>query len=721
MLNLTKLKSMKTIKLSLSILMLAAISFASSAQSVARAGDWCGTDQHTEELRAKNPQLFQQNLLLEEYILKHRDEIKQLAKNNAHNKAFVYTIPIVFHVITNNGQGNVTKADIEDQVNRLNLDYQKLNSDTSNITSVFKPFVADIQVQFRLAHIDPNGNCTEGITRDESPLSVDAGNAVKAVNYWDSKKYFNVWTVVSIAGGSGNGIIAGYAQFPGSGINSTYGVVINSSFVNGSSRTLTHEIGHCMGLYHTFQSGCGGSCASSGDFICDTPPAATSSFTCNHSENTCSNDASGPDPFGTDVVDQIENYMSYNGCQYMFTLEQRDRMQFYLNSTSVSTGLNQLTTASNLAVTGTANPYTAVTCAPIADFTYDKQLICEGGSVTFTDNSYNAIPTAWNWSFSGGTPATSNASNPTITYNTAGVYSVTSQPSTTAGTGNITKNNIITVNSLTATYSGVLVDGFEIASNFTNDWVVVDPTGGAVFNRTTTAAATGIASVRIRNFYTSTSGEVDELISPSYNLSTIGNPSLKFKLAFARKSSTSSDRLLVWYSLNCGETWTLKLPLVGSSLATTPILKNTFWIPTASDWVTKTIDLSAISTATNVRFKFAFQSGGGNNLYLDDINIDGTTSVNDVFGNIGSFNVYPNPSPNGSATISFNLTKNVSSLKITVRDILGKEVTNVINNQAFAAGQYTLSIDKTHKLQSGVYFVQFNADNNTKVLKLIVQ
>ena len=85
------------------------------------------------------------------------------------------------------------------------------------------------------------------------------------------------------------------------------------------------------------------------------------------------------------------------------------------------------------------------------------------------------------------------------------------------------------------------------------------------------------------------------------------------------------------------------------------------------------------------------------------------------------FNVYPNPSPNGSATISFNLTKNVTSLKITLRDILGKEISNIINDKSFATGKYNLSIDKTHKLQPGIYFVQFNADNSTKVLKLIVQ
>ncbi|HRP60405.1 MAG TPA: M43 family zinc metalloprotease [Vicingus sp.] len=115
---------------------------------------------------------------------------------------------------------------------------------------------------------------------------------------------------------------------------------MDNSFLSG--RTLTHEIGHCFNLYHTFQSGCGSNCGSSGDLCCDTPPVSTSSGSCNTSENTCSNDANGADPYGTDVLDQIENYMSYNSCQNMFSLDQKTRMMAVLNSTNTTTGLAQL-------------------------------------------------------------------------------------------------------------------------------------------------------------------------------------------------------------------------------------------------------------------------------------------------------------------------------------------------------------------------------------------
>ena len=119
------------------------------------------------------------------------------------------------------------------------------------------------------------------------------------------------------------------------------------------------------------------------------------------------------------------------------------------------------------------------------------------------------------------------------------------------------------------------------------------------------------------------------------------------------------------------------------------------------------------------RFKFEFKSGGGNNIYIDDINIGGAVGVAG-FSNVANFKIYPNPT-NSSAQISFNLVKDVKALSIKVRNAVGQEITSVINQQAFNAGTYNLKIDEERKLASGIYFVEFNADNNIKVQKLIVQ
>jgi PKD repeat protein len=708
---------MTSIKLTFLMFAVVLLSVNIQAQT-SRSGNWCATDQQTQLLYNQNPALIQQNALIEQFILDNKNKIKSSINNK---QAINFIIPVVWHVVTYNGAGALSKADIDDQMLTINEDFQRLNSDASSTRALFLPYAADIQVEFRLAHLDPNGNCTEGIVRVESPLtnSCVPRDDVKAVSYWDSKKYFNIWSVASIDPQGSPGSILGYGQFPTSGINSTYGVVIDNDNVNRIDRTLTHEIGHNLGLWHTFQDGCTGDCSTSGDKCCDTPPSIAATYGCNTNQNTCNTDYQGPDPWGgVDVVDQIENYMSYDMCQNMFSQDQKVRMEFYLNSTSVSTGLNQLTTSANLAFTGTNDPYGPADCAPIADFSYDKELICEGSSVSFTDESYNAIPTGWNWTFTGGNPTSSSSANPTIVYNTPGIYSVTHQPSTSVGSDVITKSNIITVSSLTADYSGPIIDGFENTTQFNNDWIIENGTDPYNWESFSGAAATGTKSIRILNYYTTTS-DVDYIISPSFDLSASSNKNVKFKVAFAKKASGNTDRLMIYYSLDCGGTWMLKLPVTTSTLVTAPIHSNGF-VPTSSEWVEKTMDFTAQGSSTNIRFKFQFEAGGGNNIYLDDINIGGATGIDDLLDNIGSFNVYPNPT-NSSAIVSFNLNKDVKNLSVKLRDVLGNEVANVVNNQSFTIGKYTLKIDEGEKLSSGVYLVEFNADNNIKTQKLIVQ
>ena len=517
---------------------------------------------------------------------------------------------------------------------------------------------------------------------------------------WNTTKYLNIWVGQTMASGSG-----GWSYYPGTAPSqSQEGIVIRSAQMGNS---ITHEVGHFLNLPHTWGSsndpGLGSNCGMD-DNVGDTPNTIGSSG-CNTAQVTCGN------------LDNVQNYMDYSSCSRMFTEGQKSRMWSALNSGFGSR--NTLWTNSNLIATGTNDPYNPPICSPIADFSYDKEFICEGGTVTFTDDSYNAIPTLWNWIFTGGTPNTSGVANPTITYNTAGVYSVTHQPGTSAGSGSATKTNIITVSSLTADYIGPIIDGFENTTQFGNDWLVYNGGGSQTWANNSSAATTGIRSVRVRNYFTGDDGDVEELISPSFDISGTTVKTMTFKQAYAKKSSADTDKLLVYYSIDCGSSWQLKLPLTVNSLTTAPNHSNVF-VPTSSEWMQRSINLSTIGTETNVRFKFQFTSGGGNDIYIDDINIgDFSIGLND-FSNIASFNVFPNPT-NSSAQISFNLTKDVDNLSIIVRNAVGQEVTRVINGQSFNSGSYTLKIDEQRKLPSGIYFVEFNADDNIKVQKLIVQ
>lgn len=692
-----------------------------------RSGNWCSTDEQTQILEQNDPNIIQQRADFENYILNFKETYDPIAKKVA------IIIPVVVHNITHDGGiGYVSKATIDAAIDRLNLDFKRLNADAVNTRAIFQPYVASLDIEFRLARKTPNGSCTEGIVRAESPYSFNtstsAAENVKAVSYWDSKKYFNIWVIDEIQANPDGSFVAGYAQFPTSGINATYGVVIVNQSFGASERVLTHEVGHCFNLSHPWHSpsgiiGCGSSCATSGDNVCDTPPTINSSFSCDFNENTCSNDNNGGSPYGADVIDQIENYMSYNACQNMFTLGQKTRMMATLNSTSTSIGLAQLWASSNLAFTGTADPYeTTPICIPWgADFSYNKQYLCEGGSVTYSDlNTYNATPTLWSWTFTGGTPNSSTIASPVITYSTAGTYGATYSPGTTAGyyTPAVSKNNIITVSTIAAQFTLPFIESMENTTNFNNDWTINTLSGNG-WQNVTTAAYTGSRSLKINNL-TNTINDVSEAISSSLDLTSMSNLVMTFKLAYAKKIAGGNDQLIIYSSIDCGASWQIVTIKSASTMSSAPATNTAFTPSGITQWKNQTVTISSgLAAQTNVRFKFYFKSNGGNNVYLDDINIDGTVGIDEP-KLVNNLTIFPNPTSE-SAALSFNLINEVKSLKITLRDVLGNEVTKIINGQSFAAGRYSLSIDQNKKLASGLYFIEFNADNKISVEKLIIR
>ena len=100
-----------------------------------------------------------------------RDELEAFTSQfTSSNERVLKVIPIVFHVIHNYGSENIAKSQIEDAVRIINEDYQLLNPDQNDIIPAFSSIVANVGLEFRLAQLDPNGNCTDGITRTVSPL-----------------------------------------------------------------------------------------------------------------------------------------------------------------------------------------------------------------------------------------------------------------------------------------------------------------------------------------------------------------------------------------------------------------------------------------------------------------------------------------------------------------------------------------------------------------------
>lgn len=325
----------------------------------------CATDEVRAQQVAQDPHMKQ----VEEEANKTLAAFAQSSGPYAKAGGIIY-IPVVFHVIHNDSLENISQAQIMDQIRILNEDFRKVVG-TPGFSS--DPAATDMKIEFRLAQYDPNGKKSDGINRIKSTMTNNANNSVKALSYWNSDKYLNIWVVKTIDLGntSTEGIVLGYAQFPWDKASkpTTDGVVVRSDQIgvigtgkiSQGGRTLTHEVGHWLGLFHTFQGGCAGAtasnCASGGDMICDTPPVSQSSSGCAEGQNSCHNDS-------PDLPDMIRNYMDYSdgSCMNTYTAGQKNRvyasMQQYRN-TIYGNGTNNVAYAGIDPATGNYKPVTA--------------------------------------------------------------------------------------------------------------------------------------------------------------------------------------------------------------------------------------------------------------------------------------------------------------------------------------------------------------------------
>ncbi len=232
----------------------------------------------------------------------------------------IYEIPVVVHILEHtNGDGQISDALVHSQIDVLNEDFRAL-AGTPGAPGY------DVGIEFVLAATDPLGNPTTGITRDVNDTWFGDGGSYWTTLAWDTSKYMNIYT--NQAGGN-LGYVPNLPQGGLAGNSVDRVVVLWSAFGRNSSggppydqgRTLTHEVGHYLGLEHTFTGGCAAaappSCYSSGDLICDTNSEAASNFGCPGGAASC----------GTS--DPIENYMDYSDdtCMDQFTNEQSHRMR----------------------------------------------------------------------------------------------------------------------------------------------------------------------------------------------------------------------------------------------------------------------------------------------------------------------------------------------------------------------------------------------------------
>jgi PKD repeat protein len=361
--------------------------------------------------------------------------------------------------------------------------------------------------------------------------------------------------------------------------------------------------------------------------------------------------------------------------------------------------------------------YTPGDAPPQASFTSNLRVICVGDSIQFTDLSYNAAP-GWNWNFEGGSPVNSDMRDPVVYYYEPGVYQVSLNVSNANGESEASEVQYIVVLS-----NGDVTPYFESFESFddllSNLWVAVDNNNDITWELNNSVGIESNQSIWIDNMNNIT-GRIDEIHSPSFDLTGAGAATLSFKVAYAQRNLLNDDRLRVFISNDCGNSWSLRAQLRGTiDLPSAPLTESAFVPQNAEEW--KQVVVSNFSTsyfAPNFRFKLQFTNDNGNNIFVDDINLTiSPVSVNDLEASSLQFELYPNPARTHTELV-FNLqeTENIS---FAILDTKG----SLIHEKQLGklqAGTHRVQI-KTGDFAAGIYMVKLQSPRHQQTLKLFVE
>jgi Pregnancy-associated plasma protein-A/Secretion system C-terminal sorting domain len=681
----------------------------------------CATMVNLEAHFKKDPSLkarFNQQLQLFNKTMEQRAARQAGTNNNAGEKEnAVYTIPVVFHIVLTN-PSVVTDAQIAAQLDVINKDYAGTNTDAANLPDYFKPIFGKSSIRFCLAQRTPDGDVTTGIDRVVTTLTSfsPSDNAVKhtgtgGADIWDGSRYLNVWVCPL------SNSLLGYGTFPNDGVPDEQGVVMEYGSLPGGrltnyngGKTLTHEIGHYLNLFHTWGDD-NGACDGS-DFVDDTPNQADASSGCatGVKKDSCT-------PAGNGVLYQDYMDYSYDQCLILFTAMQADRMQTAL-----------LTYRSSLTVSdGCTPPQLKNTDAQLRTILAPEKRICNSsftpvvtiwnkGVQTLTSLVIktiidNGTPVSYNWTGTLNSLATANI---TLTAATVAPGIHTVKIFTAAPNGATDENNGNDTLTTTVQYFDAVTsvkESFEGTAFPPAGWDIVNTDKLITWKKATGIAKTGNASIVINNFEDQILNQQDYLRLPECNFVNVDSAFLTFQLAAATYTAVSTagnnwDTLEVLISKDCGATYTSVYKKWGPNLVTVSGERTSAFVPGNTEWRRDSINLTAYSNAGKVLIAFRNTNGFENNIYLDDINVR-TLIINPNLKAAG-FLVTPNPAtdnllvqfyPNPAKLRAIQLY-NLAGQKIAERNIAAGQTGTAYNFdiRRYPHGVYVLRAVFTDKV-----------------------
>jgi len=648
----------KSLLTTLTMLLVVCVS-AQAQKAAAQDINRCGTMEYYNRMIQADPTLPAR--WKAEGDRKYAEYLQRNAGSRPTNTNAVVIIPVAVHVIgTAANQAFATDDMIQRQIDVLNRDFAGLNPDSTKIPAAFKPLFAHSNIRFALARRTPGGVATNGIDRRVSAMTVTAGTvnnlktfAAGGLDQWDGTKYLNVWM-----GNFSDGTL-GIATFPNTGAANLQGVAIHTGSIDqpcGSAfpglydkgRTLTHEVGHYLYLFHIW--GDDGTACSGNDWgtpygslpaACtdDTPNQGGPTFGCPTGVLTdaCANTAPGF---------QYQNYMDYtdDACLVMFTKNQACRAEGCIDVHRAGLKTSDALTPVGAPVTDARvsevlNP-TSIGFACASNTNYcnpfaPQVLIVNDGdtplsSVIIDSKVDGVVANTLNYTFA--TPLVPGGAE----YVTLGTVNSTSGAhvltvktrSPNGGTDGRPNNDSLNARFNQSGGAGIglpISDGFESTTFPSAGYSLSNPDNGVTWARSTLAAKTGVASMRINAYNYNSRGAIDMFLTPKVNTSTADIVRVKFDVAYARYSAADIDQLEVVYSTDCGLTY-LPTGYVKNqtALATNggAFVTGSF-TPTAAQWRTDSVDIN-IGCGTPIPsmiIGLKWVNQYGNNCYIDNFSV----------------------------------------------------------------------------------------------------
>lgn len=702
----------------------------------------------------------------------------QSLKHSGNAMQAIVTIPVVFHVIYKTAAQNISDAQCIAQINQLNLDYARMNSDAGNTPAAFAGLAANTQIQFCLAQRDPSGNATTGIihklttvtswsTNDNVKRSANGGD-----NAWDATKYLNIW-----ACNLGSGLL-GYAQFPG-GSASTDGVVVLYSSVGSMlspgtaapyhyGRTATHEVGHWLNLYHIWgdESAC-----NADDNVSDTPKQKAENYGCPTYPQTTQ---SGGRCNTADPSSMFMNYMDYtdDGCMNMFSNGQAARMQALfvsggarfsitssqgcvppsggtcnaptgLNATSVtSTSATLNWTAASGAVSYNvqyriigAGSWTSTTSStnskaisgltPSSSYEWQVQTVCSGGSSAFTSSATfsTSAPTC-------SVPSGLSAASVTTTSENISWGAVSGAVSYNVNWKLASSGTYTTISGVTST--SYAFTGLTACTAYNYQVQTVCASGSSAFSSASTFTTSGCAVTYCTSAGTNVSYEYISKVALGSISNTSGSnggygnyTALSTNLAGGTSNTITLTPGFTGSSYR--EYWKVYIDYNKNGVFTDAGENVASVNATAAVSASFTVPASALNGSTRMRVQMQYNSypssSCGNYTYgeVEDYSVVITGNAQRPMGVennsslIGQVVLYPNPS-DGIVNISFDASASgVASIRIA--DVIGKVIINQKVTVSEGGNKFMFDLADYSK---GIYFVELNDESSRTVQRLVL-